>query len=108
MQNIKRKREYEFDTSSNGRCSNDQFWKQYLFDLDSFVYEAFLYSYVTKQDCSKWMMQFAQVPKCFIIKYHDLVHPIMLDHMLEINHITKDEHTSCIYPSGYPSQFYFG
>lgn len=106
---MKRKLDYEWRMNEdNMRCSDGQFWKHYLFDLDAFVYEAFLNSDPEIINFNKWMLHFANVPKCFIIKYHDLVHPMMLDYMVSINHLTQDEGKSCQYPMGYPSTFYFG
>jgi len=106
---IKRKADSEWGMNEdNTRCSDGQFWKRYLYDLDAFVYEAFLDSDPNMLNFGKWMVQFENVPKCFIIKYHDLVHPMMLEYMVSINHLTQDEGKSCRYPMGYPSKFYFG
>ena len=109
---IKRKADSEWDMDGdNIRGYNGQYWKRYLYDLDCFVYEEFLdvYPKIPKTpDFNKWMVQFANVPKCFIVKYHDLVHPMILDYMFDINYLTKEEYKSCTYPMGYPSRFYFG
>jgi hypothetical protein len=105
---MKRKTDSEWGMNDdNMRRSESHFWKKYLFELDAFVYEDFYYNNPETEDLNKWMMHFTNVPKCFIIKYHDLVHPKMLDYMVKIDHITVNECATCIYPMGYPSRFYF-
>lgn len=113
---IKRKAGSEWSMSEDDvRGPNGQYWKRYLYDLDGFVYADFVDGFVYEDpenpkthDFNKWMMQFANVPKCFIVKYHDLVHPMILDYMFDINYLTIEEYKSCAYPMGYPSSFYFG
>ena len=64
---IKRKADSEWGMNEdNTRCSDGQFWKRYLYDLDAFVYEAFLDSDPNMLNFGKWMVQFENVPKCFI------------------------------------------
>jgi len=105
----KRKADSEWGMNEdNTRCSDGVIWKRYLYDLDAFVYEDFINVDPQTQDLDKWMVHFLNVPKCFIVKYHDLVHPKMLDYMVQIEYLTEDESKSCIYPMGYPSVFYFG
>jgi|Laugresu1bdmlbdd_1035124.scaffolds.fasta_scaffold24249_1 hypothetical protein len=89
--------------------NNDDFWKQYIYNLDAYIYEEFeCYTYITsKANPEYWIHEFIRVPKCFIIKYHDLIHPKILNHMYESNLLTNEEYNLCTYTMGYPSKIYF-
>ena len=97
---------------ADNRRSEHQFYKTFLYDLDAHVFEAIENC---GQDQSKiqetvslWMPQYFIIPSHFIVKFHDLVHPMVVDRMLETGKLTQDQHRACHYSTGYPCNLYFG
>lgn len=99
----------DFPESVEEYRNKHQYWKTYLYNLDAHVYEALLYETNIKvqSNTSYWMIHFKKVPIQYIVMYHDLVHPKIIDQMLIKQMINIEQYRECTYLNGYPSQFYF-
>jgi hypothetical protein len=100
----------DFPDSIEEFRSERQYWKTYLYNIDAHVYEAFLYeeNINVHTNINYWMKHYNKaVPIHFIIMFHDLVHPKIIDKMLDMQIITIKQYEMCTYTAGYPSNFYF-
>lgn len=99
----------DFPKSSEEYRNQRHYWKSYLYNLDAHVYEALTYekNIGAQSNINYWITHFKKVPNQFIILFHDLVHPKIIEQMLIKQMINIEQYRECTYISGYPSQFYF-
>jgi hypothetical protein len=94
------------------RQTDHHAYKNYLYDLDAFVFEAILNcnrdESKIQETISLWIQHYAMVPSQFIVKFHDLVHPRIVDQMLISGQLNESQHRACEYITGYPCNLYFG